>query len=248
MTVIVTGATSGFGAAISRRFIREGHFVIGIGRRTEKLENLRLELGNSFFPLKADIDIATELEKAMNTIPENLKPFSILINNAGLALGLEPAHQSQMKDWEQMIKTNINGLLHCTHLILPEMVKNNKGHIINIGSVAAEVPYPGGNVYGATKAFVRQFSLNLRADLFGTKVRVSEVEPGLCSGTEFSLVRFKGDESKVQKTYEGSNALTPEDIAETVFWISQLPERVNINTISLMPVTQSFGPLLINRS
>lgn len=173
--------------------------------------------------------------------------MDLLVNNAGLALGLEPAHKADLEDWEQMIATNISGLTLITRLLLPGMVARNRGHVINIGSIAGTYPYPGGNVYGATKAFVKQFSLNLRADLAGTAVRVTNVEPGLCGGTEFSNVRFHGDDAKAATVYQGVQAILPEDIANTVLWISEQPAHVNINSIEIMPVAQTFGPLHISR-
>ena len=181
-------------------------------------------------------------------MPPHFANVDVLINNAGLALGLEPAHQARREDWDTMIDTNVKGLVHMTRAVLPGMVARNRGDIINIGSIAGEWPYPGGNVYGATKAFVRQFSLNLRADLIGTGVRVSDIEPGLCSGTEFSQVRFHGDEDKAAAVYKGIDALTAEDIADTVHWIVSRPRHVNINTLSLMPVAQAFSPLAIKRN
>lgn len=170
-----------------------------------------------------------------------------MVNNAGLALGLEPAHKANIDDWDTMIDTNAKGLVNMTRAILPDMVERNVGHIINIGSTAANWPYAGGNVYGATKAFVKQFSLGLRADLHGTRVRVSDIEPGLVGGTEFSNVRFKGDNERVGKTYENANALSAVDIAEAVYWVATLPAHVNINTIEMMPVSQSFAPLSVHR-
>jgi NADP-dependent 3-hydroxy acid dehydrogenase YdfG len=170
----------------------------------------------------------------------------LLVNNAGLALGLEPAHLTNIEDWERMIDTNIKGVVYCTRAILPFMVKRNKGHIINIGSVAGSWPYPGGNVYGSTKAFVAQFSRNLRNDLFGTKVRCTNIEPGMAN-TEFSTVRFKGDKNRADKVYENTKPLTSEDIAEAVYWCATLPEHVNINSIELMSVYQTWNAFRIYR-
>jgi 3-hydroxy acid dehydrogenase/malonic semialdehyde reductase len=172
----------------------------------------------------------------------------VLVNNAGLAKGLEPAQRADLADWDQMLDTNCRGLVHCTRAVLPGMVERGRGHVVNIGSVAGTYPYPGGNVYGATKAFVRQFSLNLRSDLHGTGVRVTCVEPGMCEGTEFSLVRFAGDSSRADAVYEGFQALRAEDIAETVHWVTAQPAHVNVNTVELMPVAQSFGPFQVDRS
>lgn len=248
MIVLVTGASAGFGAAIARRFVQDGARVIAAGRRWERLEALQEELGDALLPLTLDVRDRAAVQRAFADLPDAFANIDVLVNNAGLALGLEPAHQTNLDDWDTMIDTNIKGVVYCTRAVLPGMVARNRGHIVNIGSVAAEFPYPGGNVYGGTKAFVRQFSLNLRADLFGTAVRVTDVEPGMCGGTEFSSVRFKGDEAKVSSIYAGTDPLTAEDIADTVHWVASRPARVNVNTISLMPVCQAFGPLAIKRS
>ena len=171
----------------------------------------------------------------------------MVVNNAGLALGLEPAQAANLDDWDVVVDTNVKGLLYCTRVALGGMVKRNRGHIVNLGSVAGEFPYPGGNVYGATKAFVYQFSLNLRADLLGTGIWVTDIEPGLCGGTEFSTVRFKGDQAKADAVYAGTHPLNSEDIADTVAWVVSRPAHVNINVISMMPVGQAFGPLAVKR-
>jgi len=186
-------------------------------------------------------------EQALNSRPEGWKHVDLLVNNAGLALGLEPAHQANLADWYQMIDTNIKGLVTVTRFILPEMVARNTGHIINLGSIAGSYPYAGSNVYGGTKAFVKQFSLNLRADLAGTNVRVTNVEPGLCGGTEFSNVRFHGDDEKAAKVYENVEYVSPEDIANIVLWLNQQPEHVNINRIEVMPTAQSFAGMSVSR-
>jgi 3-hydroxy acid dehydrogenase/malonic semialdehyde reductase len=183
----------------------------------------------------------------MEQLPAEWRNIDILVNNAGLALGMEPAHKADPDDWETMIDTNNKGLVYMTRAVLPGMVERNRGHIINIGSTAGSWPYAGGNVYGATKAFVRQFSLNLRADLHKTAIRVTDIEPGLVGGTEFSNVRFKGDDGKVEKTYENANALTAEDVTEAVWWVATLPKHVNINTLEMMPVSQSFAGLSVHR-
>lgn len=247
MIIFVTGATSGFGEAITRRFIREGHQVIAAGRRLERLEELQDELGQALYIVRLDVRNRAAIQQAIEALPAELRQIDVLVNNAGLALGLEPAHKANADDWETMIDTNAKGLVNMTRALLPAMVERNVGHVINIGSTAANWPYAGGNVYGATKAFVKQFSLGLRADLHGTRIRVTDIEPGLVGGTEFSNVRFKGDDGKVNKTYEGADALTPEDIAESVFWVATLPARVNINTLEMMPVSQSFAGLNIHR-
>lgn len=248
MIVFVTGATSGFGEAITRKFIEHGSTVIATGRRKDRLEKLKKELGEQFHPIQLDVRDRAAIEQAVQQLPDTLRNIDVLVNNAGLALGLEPAHQANIDDWETMIDTNTKGLVNMTHALLPNMVETNSGHIINIGSTAANWPYAGGNVYGATKAFVKQFSLGLRADLQGKNIRVTDIEPGLVGGTEFSHVRFKGNEEKVDKTYEGAEALTADDVAEAVFWVANLPSRVNINTLEMMPVCQSFAGLSVNRN
>lgn len=247
MIAMVTGASSGFGEAISRQLVSAGHKVIGTGRRAERLAALGDELGDSFLPLVFDVQDKTATQAAIAGLPAAWQEVDLLVNNAGLALGLEPAHKADLEDWEQMIATNISGLTLLTRLLLPGMVSRNRGHVVNIGSIAGTYPYPGGNVYGATKAFVKQFSLNLRADLAGTAIRVTNVEPGLCGGTEFSNVRFHGDDAKAATVYQGVQAIQPEDIANTVLWVSQQPAHVNINSIEIMPVAQTFGPLHISR-
>ena len=189
-----------------------------------------------------------EIDTALSQLPQEWQQIDALINNAGLALGLEPAHQVNFDDWLTMIQTNIIGLTYLTRQILPQMVERNHGHIINLGSIAGTYPYPGGNVYGATKAFVKQFSLNLRADLAGTAIRVSNIEPGLCGGTEFSNVRFKGDDEKAASVYKNTRPIQPEDIANTILWVYQQPPHVNINRVEIMPVVQSFSALNVVRS
>jgi 3-hydroxy acid dehydrogenase/malonic semialdehyde reductase len=247
MIVFVTGATSGFGAAIARRFVRDGAKVVATGRRADRLEALAAELGPAVLTLTLDVREREAVAKAIASLPAEFSDVDVLVNNAGLALGLEPAHKAVLEDWERMVDTNIKGLLYVTRALLPGMVARARGHIINIGSVAGEWPYPGGNVYGGTKAFVRQFSLNLRADLLGTPLRVTDVEPGMGADTEFSQVRFRGDEKRAAAVYAGVDALSADDIADTVHWIASRPAHVNINTISLMPVCQAFSPFAISR-
>ena len=249
MIILVTGASSGFGAAIARRFAAESHQVIAAGRRQDRLDALVQELGRErVHPLVLDVRDRRAVETAIANLPKHMAEISLLVNNAGLALGLEPAQNAQLDAWDDMVDTNVKGLMYVTRTVLPGMVARNQGHIVNMGSIAATYPYPGGNVYGASKAFVRQFSLNLRADLIGTRVRVTDVEPGLVGGTEFSSVRFRGDSERAAKMYQGADALTPEDVAEAVHWVATLPPRVNINAIEMMPVTQSFGPLPVHRA
>ena len=244
MLIFISGATAGLGAAMAQRFITDGHDVIGAGRRLEKLQALQKKLGENFSPLQLDVRNKNDVIKSVQSLK---KDIDVLVNNAGLALGLDPIQNVKIEDWEVMVDTNIKGVLNLIGAILPSMVKRNQGHIINLGSVAGEFPYPGGHVYGASKAFLRQLSLNMRSDLLGTAVRVTNVEPGLCGGTEFSEVRFKGNTEKAKAVYKGTKPLTAEDIAETVSWIISRPPHVNINTISLMPTCQAFGPFAIDR-
>lgn len=240
MKVFVTGSTSGFGEAIAYKFINNGYEVVVSGRRRERLIDISKNTGFLFEVLDVTNkeDVFRVFEKHSDT--------DILVNNAGLALGLEPAHETSIEDWERMIDTNIKGVVYCTRAILPYMVKRNSGHIINIGSVAGSWPYPGGNVYGSTKAFVAQFSRNLRSDLFGTKVRVTNIEPGMAN-TEFSTVRFKGDKNKADKVYENTKPLTSKDLAEAVYWCATLPEHVNVNSIEIMSVYQTWNSFRIYR-
>lgn len=247
MAILVTGASAGFGKSICETLVKAGFKVIGAARRLEKLAELKSQLGDNFYPLQMDVSKTTEIDTALLNLPNKWQQIDLLVNNAGLALGLESADKTDFNDWLTMINTNIIGLTYLTRQILPQMVARNQGHIINLGSIAGNYPYPGGNVYGATKAFVKQFSLNLRADLAGTAVRVTNIEPGLCGGTEFSNVRFKGDDEKAAHLYKGANAIQPEDIANTVLWIYQQPPHVNINRIEIMPVSQTFAALNVNR-
>ena len=246
-TVLVTGASAGFGAAIARRFAADGARVVIAARRLDRLQELAGELGELVHPVELDVQDRYAVTAAVESLPAEYAEIDILVNNAGLALGLEPAQQADQENWQQMIDTNCAGLAWCTRAVLPGMVERGRGHVINLGSIAGTYPYPGGNVYGATKAFVRQFSLDLRADLHGTGVRVTCIEPGMVGGTEFSTVRFGGDSQRVDALYAGANALTADDVAESVHWAATLPGHVNINAIELMPVTQSFGALLVYR-
>jgi 3-hydroxy acid dehydrogenase/malonic semialdehyde reductase len=248
MIVLITGATAGFGAEMARKFVRNGHHVIAAGRRQDRLDALAAELGERLAPLIMDVTSKDSIRSALASLPAPLQKIDTLINNAGLALGLEPAHKVALEDWETMIETNCKGLVTVTRQILPGMVERGNGVIINLGSVAGRYPYPGGNVYGATKAFVDQFTLNLRADLVGTGVRATNLAPGLCGGTEFSNVRFKGDDGAAAKVYEGTTPLTAGDIADTAYWIATLPAHINVNHIELMPTCQGFGAFNVKRA
>ena len=248
MIVFITGATAGFGAAMARTFVRNGHQVIISGRRADRLQTLAAELGQAALPLLLDVTDKVSISTALDSIPAAWQTIDVLINNAGLALNVAPAHEASLEDWDTMIATNISGLVAMTRALLPAMVARGSGTIINLGSVAGDTPYPGGNVYGATKAFVEQFTLNLRADLVGTGVRATNLAPGLCGGTEFSNVRLKGDDAAAAKVYEGTQPLAAEDIAETAYWIATLPAHINVNRIEMMPTCQGYGPLNIKRT
>lgn len=246
-TILITGATSGFGQACAEEFVKQGWKVIATGRRRERLDELVEALGSdNVLPLIFDVRDRQAVQDAVATLPDEFARIDVLLNNAGLALGLGPAHEASLDEWDQMIDTNIKGLTYCTRTILPGMVERKSGHIVNIGSIAGDYPYPGGNTYGGTKAFVKQFSRNLRADLSGTRVRVTNIEPGMAE-SEFSLIRFSGDSAKADKVYEGTEPLLPEDIAEMVYWVVSLPRHVNINRLEVMPTCQSSGLFIIDR-
>jgi 3-hydroxy acid dehydrogenase / malonic semialdehyde reductase len=245
-TVFVTGASSGFGAAVARRFAADGARVVATARRVDRIKDLASEFGPRVLPLALDVRDRPAVAAAVESLPEEFKAIDVLVNNAGLALGLNPAQDADLDDWDQMIDTNCKGLVYCTRAILPGMVARRRGHVINLGSVAGTYPYPGGNVYGGTKAFVHQFSLNLRSDLHGTRVRVTCVEPGMAD-TEFSVVRFGGDKGKADNVYEGMQPMTADDIAESIHWAATMPEHVNVNRIELMATAQSFAPFQVAR-
>jgi 3-hydroxy acid dehydrogenase/malonic semialdehyde reductase len=245
--IFVTGASVGFGAAIARRFVAEGAKVIASARRIDRVRALADELGPAVLPVALDVRDRAAVDEVVAGLPAPFAAIDVLVNNAGLALGLEPAHKSDVDDWDRMVDTNCKGLVYCTRAILPGMVARGRGHVVNLGSVAGTYPYPGGNVYGATKAFVHQFSLNLRSDLHGTGVRVTCVEPGMAD-TEFSLVRFSGDQGKADNVYSGMQPLTADDIAESIHWAATMPQPVNVNTIELMATAQSFAPFQVARS
>lgn len=248
-TIMITGASSGFGAACARIFAENGNRLILIARRREPLLALKRALAGSaqVLPLVLDLRDRASVESALESVPAEFSEIDLLVNNAGLALGLEPAHQASLDDWDTMVDTNIKGLTYVTRMVLPGMVERNRGHIINIGSTAGAWPYPGGNVYGGTKAFVEQFTRNLRADLLGTLVRVTCIAPGMAE-TEFSQVRFKGDLDKAGQVYAGCQPLTAEDIAGIIKWVSEQPSHVNVNYLEVMSIHQSWAPLAVYRS
>lgn len=245
--ILITGASAGFGASMARRFVRDGHRVIGAARRADRLDALARELGDTFLPYRLDVADAKAVAALPAALPAGWQDIDVLVNNAGLALGLDPAYESDLASWDQMIQVNVTGLAHVTRALLPGMVKRNRGHIINLGSTAGAYPYPGGHIYGASKAFVRQFSLNLRADLAGTNVHVTDLEPGLVGGSEFSTIRFRGDQAKADSVYANVDPLMPDDIAEAAAWVLGLPDHVNINRIEMMPTSQAPGPLQVKR-
>ena len=244
---LITGATSGFGKACAELFAANGWDLILCGRRGERLRELQQKLSSSaVHTVICDVRSRSAVQDMVLNLPDSHRRIDLLLNNAGLALGLSPAHEADLDDWETMVDTNIKGLMYVTRAVLPGMVAQKQGHIINMGSDAGSWPYPGANTYGASKAFVEQFSNNLRADVHGTGVRISNIEPGLAE-SEFSVVRFHGDQEKADSVYEGTSPLTPEDIANSVYWIATQPPHVNINRLEIMPVCQSWGPFAIHR-
>jgi len=247
MVVLITGASAGFGAEMTRKFVSHGHRVIAAGRRVDRLAALAVGLGDAVHACKLDVTSKKSIREALAALPAEWQEIDVLINNAGLALGIAPAQDASLDDWETMIATNCTGLVTMTHAILPQMVARGSGLVINLGSIAGSYPYPGGNVYGATKAFVDQFTLNLRADLIGTGVRATNIAPGLCGGTEFTNIRMKGDDAAAAKVYAGTTPLTAADVAEAAYWLTTLPAHVNINHIEMMPTCQGFAPLNVKR-
>jgi serine 3-dehydrogenase len=245
-TILITGATSGIGAASARRFARDGWRVVATGRRQDRLAALVEELGpDSVHPAAFDMRDEAAIDAAVTGLPKAFRDVDVLLNNAGLARGTEPAQEAKLENWRQMIDTNISGLVTITHRLLPTLIAS-KGLILNLSSTASTYPYRGGNVYGGTKAFVRQFSLHLRSDLHGTGVRVSSVEPGMVE-TEFTTIRT-GSQASSDELYRDMNPLTAEDIADTLFWIATLPPHMNVNAIELMPVNQSFAGFQVARN
>ena len=248
-TALITGASAGIGREIARHLARGKVNLILAARRRELLEQARTELESETDVTTVVLDVSDQdgARKALESLGGLLEQIDILVNNAGLALGQEAAHQTNWQDWQTMIDTNCTGLALVTHVVLPFMVKNNRGHIINLGSTAGAYPYFGGNVYGATKAFVQQFSRNLRTDVLGTNIRVTNIAPGMVGESEFSQVRFHGDEAKARAVYEGVQAMTPADIANCVTWVLEQPAHVNINEIELMATAQAAGGLAVHR-
>jgi len=244
--VFVTGASSGFGAAITRRFAADGARVVACARRAGRLKDLAAELGAQVLPVTLDVRDRAAVAEVISELPAEFAEVDVLVNNAGLALGQDPAQSADLDDWDQMIDTNCKGLTYVTRAILPGMVARRRGHVINLGSVAGTYPYPGGNAYAGTKAFVHQFSIALRSDVHGTGVRVTCVEPGMAD-TEFSTVRFHGDKAKADGVYAGMRPMTADDIAESIYWAATMPAHVNVNVIELMATAQSWGPYQVAR-
>ena len=245
MNVLITGASAGFGKALAERLVANGHRVIGCARRLDKLNALADTLGEAFLPVVMDVSDTAAIPKIIADLPADFSKIDVLVNNAGLALGTEPAQNANLDDWMRMTDTNIKGLMAVTHAVLPAMVARDSGYIINVGSIAGSWPYFGGNVYGATKAFVKQFSLNLRADLIGTQVRVTNLEPGNVAGTEFSNVRYHGDDDKAAQVYDGFKTMTGDDIGDILLWLIESPAHINVNRLEVMPVAQTYNGLTI---
>ena len=245
-TILITGATAGFGAATVERFLADGWRVIATGRRAQRLQALRERHPQAALHLAAfDIRDAAAMQAALDALPEDFRDIDVLVNNAGLALGTAPAQRADLAQWRQMIDTNITALATLTHALLPTLIAR-RGAIINISSIAGTYPYPGGNVYGGTKAFVSQFSLGLRSDLHGTGVRVTSIEPGMAE-TEFTLVRTGGDQAASDTLYAGAQPMTAQDIAAQIHYVATLPPHLNINRLEIMPVSQSFAGFQVHR-
>ena len=246
-TILITGATAGFGAAAVRRFLDDGWRVIATGRRADRLQALVDQHGSARLHVAVfDIRDPAAMEAALDALPDAFRGIDVLVNNAGLALGTAPAQQADLAQWRQMIDTNITALVTLTHRLLPALIER-RGAIINISSIAGSYPYPGGNVYGGTKAFVTQFSLGLRSDLHGTGVRVTSIEPGMAE-TEFTLVRTGGDQSASDRLYAGAQPMTAEDIAAQIHYVATLPPHLNVNRLEIMPVSQSFAGFQVHRA
>ncbi len=245
-TILITGVSSGFGRATAELLAKDGHKLILLARRSGRLEELKQSLQTEVYTAAVDVTNKGQVKTFFENLPEEFRNIDVLINNAGLAVGMSPAQDSDLEDWERMVDTNIKGLLYMTHSTLEIMKQRGNGLIINIGSVAGHLPYKGNNVYGATKAFVRQLSRNLRTDVFGTDIKITTIEPGMAE-TEFSDVRLKGDADKAKAVYAGTRSLQAEDIANTIAWVIDQPLRVNIDNIEIMPIDQTYGGAAINR-
>ena len=247
-TVLITGASSGFGLACAEKFAGGANKLILAARRQDRLEALssKLSVQTEVHTMILDVREREAVTDQLAALPEGFRDVDILINNAGLAKGLGGADSADLDDWEQMVDTNVKGLMYVTRAILPGTVARGGGHIVNLGSVAANWPYPGGNTYGGTKAFVQQFSRNMRADLSGKNIRISNVEPGMCE-TEFSVVRFNGDERQAEQVYAGMKPLSANDVAEIIHWVTALPPHININQLEVMPTAQSWSPFTVHR-
>ena len=247
-TVAVTGASAGFGYEICKVLAANNFQVIAIARREQKLQELAKLYPNNIYPLPLDVTDKAQVDSFKDKLPEHLKKIDVLVNNAGLALGVDRAQNCSLEEWNTMIDTNVKGLVAMTHALLPAMIERNCGYIINLGSTAGSWPYVGGNVYGATKAFVEQFSRNLRCDTQGSALKVTVIKPGLCSDTEFSYVRLHQDEQKVKAIYENTQSILPSDIANTVLYLVNMPAHVNVNEIEMMPVCQTYGGLSVTKN
>jgi len=247
-TALITGASVGIGRATAVTLSKAGYHLILLARREENLLKLKEELGTPCHLIVCDVNDHPSVDEAILNLPKEFSQVDVLINNAGLALGLETADKSVWKDWQTMIETNCLSLVYLTRKLLPAMKERNVGHIINLGSIAGSYAYRGANVYGATKAFVDQFSINLRADLLGSKIRVTNLEPGMIGNTEFSNIRFHGDDVAANAVYDGYEPLLPEDIAESIRWVVKLPPHVNINSMEIMPTCQAPGGLSVAKS
>lgn len=247
--VFITGATSGFGKATAELFAKQGWSLILTGRRKARLDALKQTLEKQVPVYIAELDVrdAKAVKQLVDSLPSEFKQVKTLVNNAGLALSPHPAQSVDLQDWHTMIDTNITGLVNVTHTLLPTLIATGKGAtIINLGSVAGQWPYPGSHVYGGSKAFVKQFSYNLRCDLLGTGVRVTDLAPGIAE-TEFTLVRTKGDQAASDKLYQGTTPLTAEDIAQQIYYIATLPDHININRVEVVPTRQAWQPFAIDR-
>ena len=245
-TTLVTGATAGIGEATTRVLLASGMRVIAAGRRVERLDALADELGPHLLPLPLDVTDAASIAALPKSLPVDWREVDVLVNNAGLALGQASAQDAVLADWESTVETNVAGPMRLVHAILPGMIARRRGRIINVGSVAARYPYPGGNAYAASKAFLYAFTANLKADLIGTGVHATTIAPGLVGGTEFSDVRFRGDAARAASVYEGLACMTPRDIAEAVLWVATRPNHVGVNYLELMPDCQAPGQLVFH--